>query len=76
MFYNNFALFFLSAANGTVYSWGGGSDGQLGHGEDVTYLSDPKPLPRSAFLGRISLIACGDSYSAAVMGKFIWICGT
>ncbi len=59
----------ISTANGTVYSWGGGTEGQLGHGEEVTYLCQPKPLPRSAFLGRVSLIACGDAYSAAVTCK-------
>ncbi|XP_022105615.1 X-linked retinitis pigmentosa GTPase regulator-like isoform X2 [Acanthaster planci] len=52
-------------ANGTVYTWGGGTEGQLGHGSKVLYLGEPRPLSHDA-LPRVSQIACGDSYSAAV----------
>ena len=55
----------IFTANGTVYTWGGGTEGQLGHGSKVLYLSDPRPLSHDA-LPRASQIACGDSYSAAV----------
>ena len=57
------------AANGSVYSWGGGGEGQLGHGEDVLYLSQPKVLGKDVLPRQVSQVACGDSYSAAVLGN-------
>ncbi|XP_071511388.1 secretion-regulating guanine nucleotide exchange factor-like [Diadema antillarum] len=62
-------------ANGTVYSFGGGGEGQLGHGEEVTYLTQPKPLPKNCLPGRVSQVACGDGYSAALLADgslFMW----
>ncbi|XP_071794911.1 uncharacterized protein [Asterias amurensis] len=57
-------------ANGTVYTWGGGTEGQLGHGSRVLYLRDPNPLSHDA-LPKVSQVACGDSYTAAVTGDGI-----
>ncbi|XP_041463874.1 uncharacterized protein LOC121414890 [Lytechinus variegatus] len=67
--------FCIFTANGTVYSWGVGVDGQLGHGEDVTYLAQPKALVDGVFPGRVAQVACGDSYSAALLGDgslYMW----
>ncbi|XP_030832237.1 uncharacterized protein LOC115920524 [Strongylocentrotus purpuratus] len=67
--------FYLFTANGTVYSWGGGVDGQLGHGEDVQYLAQPEALADGALPGRVAQVACGDSYSAALLGDgslYMW----
>ncbi|CAO3571493.1 unnamed protein product [Mortierella alpina] len=49
---------------GTLYSWGSGRYGQLGHG-DLSSLSAPKAI--EALQGiRISSAACGASFSVAV----------
>lgn len=67
-------FYFHLAASGSVYTWGGGSDGQLGFGKTSTYLAEPRCLPKSAFKGPVSQIACGESYSAAVTGKWVDTC--
>lgn len=52
---------------GTLYSWGSGRHGQLGHG-DLASLSAPKVI--EALQGiRIIDAACGASFSVAVSGK-------
>ncbi|KAJ8030054.1 E3 ubiquitin-protein ligase HERC2 [Holothuria leucospilota] len=54
------------SGSGSVYTWGGGADGQLGFGNGTLFLSEPKCLPRLSFPNKISQIACGELYSAAV----------
>ncbi|XP_066595212.1 E3 ubiquitin-protein ligase HERC2 [Prorops nasuta] len=50
--------------DGTVYSWGNGSGGQLGHGDTNSY-DEPKII--EALLDKyIVYIACGSTYSAAL----------
>nr|XP_006811681.1 PREDICTED: X-linked retinitis pigmentosa GTPase regulator-like [Saccoglossus kowalevskii] len=57
----------ISIVNGTVYTWGSGADGQLGHGKNAHFLDKPKRISHSLFNGsRVSQITCGERYSAAV----------
>ncbi|XP_033108843.1 uncharacterized protein LOC117110299 isoform X2 [Anneissia japonica] len=57
----------VQVGSGSVYTFGGGLNGQLGHGQDVRYLQNPRLLHRDHFNGcRISLIQCGEQYSAAL----------
>ncbi|KAF9967064.1 hypothetical protein BGZ70_000231 [Mortierella alpina] len=49
---------------GTLYSWGSGRHGQLGHG-DLASLSAPKAIEALQSI-RISSAACGASFSVAV----------
>ncbi|KAG9319188.1 hypothetical protein KVV02_003251 [Mortierella alpina] len=54
---------------GTLYSWGSGRHGQLGHG-DLASFSAPKAI--EALQGiRFSSAACGASFSVAVSGKLV-----
>lgn len=59
-----------------VYSWGQGTNGRLGHGNEVSHLT-PKVL--EAMLGRdIRAIACGPTHSAAINASgqlFTWGAG-
>lgn len=51
-------------AVGTVYSWGNGAGGRLGHNDNTSY-DEPKMI--DALLGMsVSYIACGNGYSAAI----------
>ncbi|KAF8937463.1 RCC1 domain-containing protein 1 [Dissophora ornata] len=52
------------ASNGTLYSWGSGRHGQLGHG-DLVSESVPKPIESLQGM-RIIDAACGASFSVAL----------
>ncbi|KAF9361148.1 hypothetical protein BGX26_005522 [Mortierella sp. AD094] len=52
------------AADGTLYSWGSGRHGQLGHG-DLMSVSTPKPIESLQGM-RIVEAACGASFSVAL----------
>jgi myosin heavy subunit len=57
---------------GQLFSWGGGSRGQLGHGAGVD-LASPTPIDR--FRRRVTAIGCGAFHSVAVTGTgalFVW----
>jgi len=60
-------------SDGKVYSWGVGSEGQLGHGN---VLSSHLPAPITALHGhRVVAIACGAKHSAALTAQgllFTW----
>ncbi|CAH1277347.1 HERC2 [Branchiostoma lanceolatum] len=61
-------FFFIAekTANGNVYSWGVGTEGQLGQGDDVLFLSEPTRIRHDALNGAVVQISCGESYSAAL----------
>ncbi|KAF9207981.1 hypothetical protein BGZ49_010092 [Haplosporangium sp. Z 27] len=52
------------ATDGTLYSWGSGRHGQLGHG-DLRSVSTPKPIESLQGI-RIVEAACGASFSVAI----------
>ena len=57
----------LLTEHGQVYSWGGGSRGQLGHG---TVTSEDSPRLVMALDGmKIVKIAAGGWHSAAISGR-------
>ena len=60
----------LLPENGNVYSWGSGTDGQLGHGDEQTFLSKPMGLAEH-FSCRVCQVAASDSLSAALTGLFL-----
>lgn len=66
-------------AEGSVYSWGDGYKGKLGHGSSSS-RSSPKLIPQSSFLNeKIVSVSCGGIHSAAVSDQghlFTWGCGS
>ncbi|KAL2717183.1 E3 ubiquitin-protein ligase HERC2 [Vespula squamosa] len=52
------------AQDNTVYSWGDGDDGKLGHGDEIAY-DEPKGI-EALFEKNITFITCGSTYSAAI----------
>jgi len=53
-------------ATGEVYSWGGGNDGQLGHGSDELYGGQNESAPRRVeALQAVAGISAGSEHSAA-----------
>lgn len=58
--------------NGNLYCTGNNSSGQLGLGTNVIEIHTPKLLPRGAVQDEtICRIACGESHTAIVTGKFL-----
>ena len=59
--------------DGTVYSWGQGRCGQLGHGPSVISLEQPQQIPFNELIERIW---CGWTQSAFLtQSKRLYICG-
>ena len=50
--------------------WGSGSDGQLGLGDKVLFLNTPKRIKDSTLQKKVTYIATGECYSAAITGLF------
>ena len=59
-------IFFLFVAEGDVYMWGGGSEGQLGLG-DVEEAPAPVRLPIEE---EAVCVACGYYHTAVVTGRY------
>ena len=59
------------SAFGSVYVWGSGIDGQLGLGDKVLFLSTPKRLKDQNLQRKVTYIAAGESYSAAITGLLL-----
>ena len=60
-------------SNGSVYSWGNGEGGRLGHG-DKTGKDAPMQIMALAHL-KVEQIACGDSHSACIANNkqlYMW----
>ena len=56
------------SANGSVYTWGCGHEGQLGHGEKVKFLTFPRRVKDRHVNCRCVQIQCGETFSAAITG--------
>lgn len=58
---------------GTVYSWGQGLHGKLGHGDEKDY---PTPTPIAALKGKkVTSISCGAEHSACVADGSVYTWG-
>ena len=64
------------SAGGRLYSWGDGSWGQLGHGDEDERLV-PTPVPAVDFAGMpVVMAACGGVHTLAVTHNGgLWACG-
>lgn len=64
--------------NGTLWAWGSGGNGRLGHG-DATSASSPAQVSTEHFVGRrVVAVGAGDAHSAALTedgALFTWGCG-
>jgi alpha-tubulin suppressor-like RCC1 family protein len=59
--------FAAACAAGTIYTWGSGSNGQLGHGSTA---SEALPRPVTALQSeRVTTVSCGVSMTAAVTAR-------
>ena len=59
--------------DGTVYSFGGNEEGQLGLGHNNDIISVPTPIPN---LPKINMISCGRNFTVCVDHEgFIWSFG-
>ncbi|GFO04197.1 X-linked retinitis pigmentosa GTPase regulator [Plakobranchus ocellatus] len=61
--------------DGSIFSWGFGSDGQLGLGERKLTSCVPKRIRHESLRQNVSFIGCGEMYSAAVTGDgrlYMW----
>ncbi|XP_067885103.1 uncharacterized protein [Heterodontus francisci] len=62
-------------ANGNVYSWGTGQEGQLGQGANMKFLAKPCCVSIHQLQGCVQQIAAGDCYSCALTANgelFMW----
>ena len=62
--------------DGRVYTWGGNSNGQLGHDDEQPRLL-PTALGRGGFGGaKVVVVACGTAHTMAVTAEGgVWTCG-
>ena len=59
--------------NGNVFTWGNGSFGQLGHGEDVSLTVPKKVLGLNQ---KVRNVSCGGAHTAFITDKNeLWMCG-
>jgi alpha-tubulin suppressor-like RCC1 family protein len=61
------------SADGRVFSWGYGEDGQLGHGDTNDYLQ-PTQIQGLARLS-VTQVECGHSHSGAIAGGEVYMWG-
>ncbi|GFS15508.1 X-linked retinitis pigmentosa GTPase regulator [Elysia marginata] len=57
---------FSAMCDGIIFAWGFGSDGQLGLGDRKLTSSTPRRVRHESLRQRVSFIACGETFSAAV----------
>ena len=57
------------SGNGNVYTWGRGTEGQLGHGEKIRFLTHTRRVPCKSLQCEVVHISCGELYSSAVTGR-------
>ena len=56
----------VATEGGGVYTFGGGEDGQLGHGDEENQLA-PRRVPAAGFNGeRVVMVAAGDQHTVAL----------
>lgn len=65
----------LCTASGELWSWGGGLEGQLGHGEDCEHLSLPQKVTSMADEIVTSVYAGGCHTAVITAGGDLWTCG-
>ena len=63
----------VSRADGTVWAWGLGSDGQLGNG---TRLSSSLPVPVSGLTGVVDVVAADGVAAALKADGTVWVWGS
>ena len=56
----------FSADLGTVYTFGDGTYGQLGHGDVILGSSSPREIQG---LRKVKAVNCGENHSAVIIGK-------
>ena len=56
----------LLSGSGTVYSFGVGIEGQLGHDTEITRLTLPQAISENAFDGAVAQISAGENFSVAI----------
>jgi len=62
-------------ADGTLLTWGRGTDGQLGHG-DLEDRLRPERIGRELFGGRpVLMLACGMEHTMVLTVGGLWTCG-
>ncbi|CAN8018349.1 unnamed protein product [Ixodes persulcatus] len=61
-------------AEGKVYAFGDGRNGQLGLGNKTTQSSKPQPIPFPEGI-KIARVVCGESHTAFLSGKLLVIDG-
>lgn len=54
--------------NGNVYSWGAGTEGQLGHGKTEIFLAKPTKISKDFLPHRIAQI-CGGSFISLALSS-------
>jgi regulator of chromosome condensation len=59
------SILFFHSADGTVWSWGNGVFGQLGHGDMKMYTA-PKKIERLPLLGKVSYLTAGCHHNLAI----------
>lgn len=53
--------------SGKVYTFGDGSNGQLGHNTRVLHSENPHEL---SFKQKVTHLSCGENHTAIITGKF------
>eukprot|EP01029_Cantina_marsupialis_P013539 TRINITY_DN29_c0_g1_i2.p1 TRINITY_DN29_c0_g1~~TRINITY_DN29_c0_g1_i2.p1 ORF type:complete len:847 (-),score=306.79 TRINITY_DN29_c0_g1_i2:228-2768(-) len=67
--------FVIAACANDVYTWGNGSKGELGQGEEMKAIDIPTKIPFAAFKNGVKAVACGISHCLALTSKgdvFAW----
>ncbi|RDD36953.1 putative E3 ubiquitin-protein ligase HERC2 [Trichoplax sp. H2] len=60
-------------SDGKIFSWGDGSNGALGHGNNLAQLLPKKIMSLNG--KHIMAVACGECYTIAVAGDDVWSWG-
>ena len=63
-------MFSILPAHGNVYSWGFGTYGQLGQGEEKIFLKFPRRIKDEPLKRNVVAVGCGDHYSTAITGEY------
>lgn len=63
----NVIILLLITESGTVYTFGEGASGQLGHGTHCLQISTPRKLDVKF---KVSSIACGESHTSIISGQY------
>lgn len=64
-------MFSSTPENGSVYTFGDGSSGQLGHGTQCLQISVPRKLNLKH---KVRYIACGENHTSLISGESWTFC--